>query len=116
MLPLTRKGHWRLEFQLQAGIFHCKYDPYQYENTVNPDYHDDLYYYKWSDDPDLFKKRQYRFTWIGPTRVGVTLSYDLLYRKARKKTDPTIMPYGTEPTRRYNQLVPYEKELKGGAQ
>ena len=116
VLPLTRKGHWRLEFQLQAGIFHCKYDPYQYENTVNPDYHDDLYYYKWSDDPDLFKKRQYRFTWIGPTRVGVTLSYDLLYRKARKKTDPTIMPYGTEPTRRYNPLVPYEKELKGGAQ
>ena len=85
VLPLTKKGHWRLEFGVQAGFFRCQYDPYQYENPVNPDYHDDLYYYKWTADPDLFKERQYRFTWLGPTRVGITLSYDLLYRRWTKK-------------------------------
>ena len=109
VLPLSRKGHWRLEFQLQAGVFYTKYDPYQYENPVDPNYRDHLYYYKWTQKPSLFKKRQYSYTWIGPTRVGITLSYDLLYRKARKKTDGVRCPDGTKPTRKYNPLVPYEK-------
>ena len=85
VLPLTKKGHWRLEFQLQAGWFGCKYDPYKYENPINPAYHDDLYYYKWTQKPELFKKRQYRYNWLGPTRIGITLTYDLLYRRIQKK-------------------------------
>lgn len=85
VLPLTRTGHWKLEFNLQAGYFRCKYDPYQYENPVDPSYHDDLYYYKWTLSPSLFKKRQYRWNWIGPTRIGITLSYDLLYKRIQKK-------------------------------
>lgn len=83
--PISKNGHWRLEFGLQAGYFRCKYDPYKYENPVNPAYHDDLYYYKWTDKPALFKKRQYRWSWLGPTRIGVTLTYDLLYRRIQKK-------------------------------
>lgn len=114
VMPLSKKGHWRLEFQLQAGIFFYKYDPYQFENLINPDFHDNRYYYRWTLEPGLFKKRQYKTTWIGPTRIGITLSYDLLYRKARKKTDWTIHPKDTKPTRHYNPLVPYEKERKGG--
>jgi hypothetical protein len=70
---------------LQAGFFRCKYDPYQFENPVNPAYRDGLYYYKWTQRPSLFKKRQYRWNWIGPTRIGITLSYDLLYRRIEKK-------------------------------
>ena len=85
VLPLSREGHWRLELGLQAGFFRCKYDPYQFENPVNPAYRDGLYYYKWTQKPDLFKKRQYRWNWIGPTRVGITLCYDLLYRRIQKK-------------------------------
>ena len=85
VMPISRDGHWRLEFQLQAGWFRCKYDPYKYENPINPGYHDDLYYYKWTLSPDLFKKRQYTFNWIGPTRIGVTLSYDLLYKRIQKR-------------------------------
>ena len=81
VMPLTKTGHWRLEFGAQVGFFTCKYDPYQYENPVDPTYQDGLYYYKWTLAPDLFKKRQYRFNWMGPTRLGVTLSYDLLYRR-----------------------------------
>lgn len=85
VLPLTRKGHWRLEFGLQAGFFTCKYDPYQFENPVNPNYRDGLYYYKWTGKPSAFKKRQYQWSWLGPTRIGITLSYDLLYRRIQKK-------------------------------
>lgn len=109
VLPLSKKGHWRLEFQLQAGVLFGGYDPYQFENPVNPAYRDHLYYYDWTGSPSLFKKRQHRFSWIGPTRIGITLSYDLLYRKARKKADGVRLPAGTEPTKRYNPLVPYEK-------
>lgn len=85
VLPLTRKGHWKLEFSLQAGFVYGIYDPYQFENLVNPDYHDKRYYYRWSGKADDFVARQYRFSWIGPTRVGITLSYDLLYLRWKKK-------------------------------
>lgn len=85
VVPISKNGHWRLEFAAQGGFFTCKYDPYQFENPVNPDYRDHLYYYKWTQKPQLFKKRQYRWNWVGPTRVGVTLSYDLLYRRIKKK-------------------------------
>ena len=103
-----------MEFQLQAGYVYIGYDPYQWENLIDPSVHDNRYYYRWDQHPSLFKKRQYRSSWLGPTRIGVTLSYDLLYRKARKKTDGVRMPQGTEPTKRYNPLVPYEKGTKGG--
>ena len=85
VMPVSRDGHWRLELGLQAGFFTCKYDPYQYENPVDPSYKDNLYYYKWKFDASLFKKRQYRWNWVGPTRIGVTLSYDLLYKRQQKK-------------------------------
>ncbi len=84
VLPLTKKGHWRLEFGLQAGAFWTKYDPYQYESVMYPDKHDDLYYYKWDHWGNLFRRRQHRLTWLGPTRVGITLTYDLLYRSRKK--------------------------------
>ena len=85
VMPITKTGRWRLEMGVQLGYFRCKYDPYKYENPVNPDYHDNLYYYKWSDKPEYFKKRQYRWNWLGPTRIGITLTYDLLYRKIQSK-------------------------------
>jgi len=85
VMPLTKSGHWRLEFGAQVGYFACRYDPYQFENPVNPNYVDHLYYYKWTLSPDLFKKRQYHFNWFGPTRIGVTLTYDLLYKRVKNK-------------------------------
>jgi hypothetical protein len=85
VMPITKTGRWRLEMGVQLGYFRCKYDPYKYENPVNPDYHDNLYYYKWTDKPEFFKKRQYRWNWLGPTRIGITLTYDLLYRKIQSK-------------------------------
>lgn len=95
VLPLSKKGHWRLEFGLQAGFFRCKYDPYIYESPFEEDPRDNLYYYKYYGDPNLFKKRQHRFTWLGPTRVGITLSYDLLYRRIAKKHGLSFRPWET---------------------
>ena len=85
VMPLTKSGHWRLEFQAQVGYFRCKYDPYQYENLINKEFHDDRYYYKWDGPASAFKRRQYRWNWLGPTRVGITLSYDILYRRNHEK-------------------------------
>jgi hypothetical protein len=85
VLPLTKTGHWRLEFGAQLGVFFTKYDPYQYQSVLYPERQDNLYYYKWNNFGNFFKRRQHRFTWLGPTRVGVTLTYDLLYRRRAKK-------------------------------
>ena len=84
VLPLGKREHWRLEFAAQVGFFWCKHDPFQYECPVDPTEQDHLYYYKWTGDADLFKRRQHQWSWFGPTRIGVTLSYDLLYRRNHK--------------------------------
>lgn len=84
VVPLGRSEHWRLEFGLQAGYLQTDYDPYQWRCPVDPDKDTELYYYKWYGDAKDFKKRQHRYTWLGPTRLEVTLSYDLLYRKHKQ--------------------------------
>lgn len=81
VLPLSRTGRWSLEFALQAGYLRARHDPYQWEDPVEPTKHDNRYYYKWTLDADQFQLRQYRFNWFGPTRVGISLSYNLLYRR-----------------------------------
>lgn len=85
MVPLGRREHWRLEFGLQAGYFRTLYDPYQWLCPVSPETDPELYYYKWYGEAKDFRKRQHRYSWMGPTRLEVTLSYDLLYRCGRHK-------------------------------
>ncbi len=85
VVPLGKNSRWRLEFGLQAGFFRTWYDPYQWQCPVDPTEGGDLYYYKWTGKPDDFKERQHRFTWLGPTRLGITLTYDLLYRKRTER-------------------------------
>lgn len=87
VLPFTRHQHWRVEFSAQLGVYITRYDPFVYGDPVDHhlenDYYKD-YYYDWTGDADDFKRRQYRFTWFGPTKVGISISYDLLYRKPIK--------------------------------
>lgn len=87
VLPFTHRQHWRVEFSAQVGIYSTRYDPFVYGDPVDHhlenDYYKD-YYYNWTKDADQFKRRQYRFTWVGPTKVGISVSYDLLYRKPAK--------------------------------
>lgn len=84
--PLSKDGHWRLDFGLQVGYFRTQYDPFVYGKPV---YHggeiDGQYYYNTDLYRDEFTKRQHRYSYLGPTRVGITLSYDLLYRRKSGK-------------------------------
>lgn len=81
VLPISKKEHWRLEFGLQAGYFYTPYDPYQWLCPIDPTTDTRQYYYKWYGKSEDFKKRQHRYSWFGPTRVEITISYDLLKRK-----------------------------------
>ena len=84
--PLSKDGHWRLDFGAQVGFFRTQYDPFVYGKPV---YHggeiDGQYYYNTDLYRDEFQKRQHRYSYLGPTRVGITLSYDLLYRRQSGK-------------------------------
>lgn len=85
VLPLGRSEHWRLEFGLQAGYFYTPYDPYQWRCPVSPETDPEQYYYKWYGEAKDFRKRQHRYSWFGPTRIEITLSYDILYRPNHKR-------------------------------
>lgn len=85
VMPIDRKEHWRLEFDLQLGYLNTLYDPYQWRCPVDPGTDIDRYYYKWYGNAKDFKKRQHSYSWIGPTRVEITLSYDLIYRHKERK-------------------------------
>lgn len=81
-LPLGRRSRWTLEFSAQAGYFVTRYDPYVWGDPVTGKY-DGLYYFNWTGRADDFVPRQYRFTWLGPTRAGITLRYDVVRRKQK---------------------------------
>ena len=84
-IPFGRKNqHWRLDIGATFGFFLSKYDPFVYGCPVE-DIDDGKYYYDYVGPSSLFKKRQYNYTWFGPTRVSLSLSYDLLYRRNVKK-------------------------------
>lgn len=84
VMPISRNQHWRLELSAQFGFFRTKYDPYIYGCPVE-EKNDGLYYYVWYRDADEFEERKYLFDWIGPTRVSIQVSYDILYRRVAKK-------------------------------
>ena len=74
---LGKDSRWKLEFFLKAGVYVAQYDPYHAGDPYKG-----RYYYDWQGDVEDFKRRNHRFTWVGPTSIGINLSYDLLYRRA----------------------------------
>ena len=86
--PLNRKGNFRLEVMAAAGFYMTLFDPYVYGNPVSGTEDGDYYYYYFGS-ASSFKKRNHRFTWVGPTNFGIQLTYDILYRRAKvtKKGD-----------------------------
>lgn len=79
VLPINRKGDLRLEFNAGLGFFYALFDPYVYGNPVTGT-DDGLYYYDFLGSADKFKERNHSFSWFGPTSLGVSLTYDILYR------------------------------------
>lgn len=78
VMRLGKESRWKLEFLIKGGYYQAKYDPYDAGDPYKG-----KYYYEWDDDPAKFKRRNHRFRWFGPTGLGVTLSYDLMYRRAK---------------------------------
>lgn len=69
---------WKLEAFIRLGYYHSLYDPYHASDPYNG-----KYYYDWDGAVEDFERRNYRFRWLGPTGLGITLSYDLLQRKLK---------------------------------
>ena len=82
VLPLGKKPdtRWKLEFLIKGGVYMTLYDPYDAGNPFSG-----KYYYEWYDAPDLFMRRNMVFRWLGPTGVGINLSYDLIRKKVKDK-------------------------------
>ena len=80
VLPVNRKGDLRLEFHAGLGFFYTLFDPYVYGNPVTG-VEDGLYYYDFLGSANKFKERNHSFSWFGPTSLGVSLTYDILYRR-----------------------------------
>ena len=95
---LNRSGSLRMELSLSLGVFYSPHDPYVYGNPITGK-EDGLYYYDYLGNTSEFKPRNHRFTWWGPTNVGVQITYDIIYRKWK--------PVGS-----YN--MPYQTRLKKG--
>lgn len=91
-LPLCRSGRWKLDFSMQLGVFVTKYDPYVYGCPVE-NIKDGYYYYDYKGEANLFRKREYALTWFGPTRVGMSISYNLFYRRGNGKRGISMRKY-----------------------
>lgn len=80
-LPLGEKSKWKLDFNIQLGYLLSNFDPY---HAGQPYY--GKYYYDWYGPIDSFKRRNQRLHYFGITGVGVSLSYDLLWRDKKYKS------------------------------
>lgn len=88
VMPLNKRGNWRLEFMAAVGAYITRYDPYIYGNPISGE-EDGDYYYDYIGSATNFKERNHQFTWFGPTNLGIQITYDILYRrnKSAKKGD-----------------------------
>ena len=71
---------WKLEAFVRFGYYQSLYDPYHASDPFNG-----KYYYDWDGPIENFIRRNHRLRWLGPTGVGITISYDLFKRKVKLK-------------------------------
>ena len=79
---LTRNGDLRLELSIALGAYFSLYDPYVYGNPVTG-VEDGKYYYNYLGNASSFRKRNHLFTWLGPTNIGIQLSYNIIHRERK---------------------------------
>ena len=72
-------GRFFVDMGLAAGYFYSGYDPYVWGADATG-----WYYYDFAGDPDQFVKLNSRLSWIGPTRVYISIGVDLFNRKKKK--------------------------------
>ena len=72
-------GRFFMDMGLAAGYFYSGYDPYVWGADATG-----YYYYDFTGEPEQFVKRNSRLSWIGPTRVYLSIGVDLFNRKKKR--------------------------------
>ena len=72
------KSHFFFDAGLALGVLWSRYDPYYFSDEATH-----WYYYDYTGKPDDFSKRNQRLLWFGPTRLYLSIGYDLNLRKKR---------------------------------
>lgn len=70
---LIRKKNFNLEPFIRVGYFNSRFDEYDASQPFNG-----KYYYKWNGRNSDFVPRRFELNYIGPTMLGITISYDLI--------------------------------------
>lgn len=81
---------WKMDCFLRVGYYESRYDPYHAGDPYKG-----KYYYDWEGMPEDFIRRNHRLRWLGPTGVGISVSYDFLYRPQRKGMRMSFKDYFT---------------------
>ena len=71
-------GRFFIDAGLAIGYFYARYDPYVWGNDPSG-----WYYYDYTGDPEDFVPRRMALHWFGPTRVYVSIGFDIA-KKNRK--------------------------------
>ena len=69
-------GRFYIDAGGSLGAFYSKYDPYLWGNDATG-----WYYYDYAGDPAKFTERRLRWFWFGPTRLQVSIGFDLFDRR-----------------------------------
>ena len=71
-------GRFFIDAGLAIGYFYARYDPYVWGNDGTG-----WYYYDYTGAPEDFVARRMALHWFGPTRVYVSVGFDLATKKKR---------------------------------
>ena len=77
---LDNSHRWKMEAFVKLGYYQTLYDPYHASDPYNG-----KYYHDWEGAPEDFVGRNHRLRWFGPTGAGITISYDLIYKRVKRK-------------------------------
>lgn len=69
-------GRFFIDVGGSLGAFYSIYDPYVWGNDATG-----WYYYDYAGDPAKFTERRLRWFWFGPTRLQVSVGFDLFNRR-----------------------------------
>lgn len=73
-------GRFFVDAGLAVGYFYTRYDPYIWGDDGTG-----WYYYAYTGNPDEFTPRSWTLKWFGPTRVYVSIGFDLATKKKKEK-------------------------------
>lgn len=79
---VMHKGPLRFDFHIAAGGWYTRYDPYVYGNPITGE-EDGDYYYDYTGKKTDFIRRNHRFSWLGPTEAGISITFDILFKNVK---------------------------------